>query len=223
MAQNLDATGDREEALRRLNNIVISRPDDLDAVSVLGDLLRYDEQYLAAADAYTDALALTGGDSPSDWRFYYVRGIAYERASEWPKAEADFLKALELNPDQPAVLNYLGYSWIDQDMNLEPALEMIEKAVEAQPQDGYIVDSLGWAFYKLGRIDEAVTTLEQAVLLRPNDAEINDHLGDAYWKAGRLYEARYAWRAASVNADSDEKTRLAAKIADGLPPGPVKN
>lgn len=217
VAQNLDVTGDRAEALRRLNNVVKSRPDDLDAVSVLGDLLRYDEQYIPAAEAYTKALALTGGESPADWRFYYVRGIAYERAKEWPKAEADFLKALKLNPDQPAVLNYLGYSWIDQDMNLEPALEMIEKAVEAQPQDGYIVDSLGWAFYKLGRIDEAVTTLEQAVLLRPNDAEINDHLGDAYWRAGRKLEARFQWRvAASVDTVGNVKERVAPKLADGL-------
>jgi len=217
VAQNLDATGNRDEALRRLNNIVTSRPDDIDAVSVLGDLLRYDEQYMAAADAYTEALALTGGDSPSDWRFYYVRGIAYERAKEWPRAEADFLKALDLNPDQPAVLNYLGYSWIDQDMHLEQALEMIEKAVEAQPQDGYIVDSLGWAFYKLGRIDEAVATLERAVLLRPNDAEINDHLGDAYWQAGRKLEARFQWNvAASVDQEGNVKERVASKLADGL-------
>jgi tetratricopeptide (TPR) repeat protein len=217
VAQNLDAKGDRSEALRRLNNIVASRPGDLDAVSVLGDLLRYDDQYSKAAEAYTKALELTGGESPADWRFYYVRGIAYERDKQWPKAEADFLKALELNPDQPAVLNYLGYSWIDQDMNLEPALEMIEKAVEAQPQDGYIVDSLGWAFYKLDRIDEAVKTLERAVLLRPNDAEINDHLGDAYWKAGRELEARFQWNvAASVDEEGNVKERTALKLADGL-------
>lgn len=217
VAQNLDVAGDRDEALRRLNNIVISRPDDLDAVSVLGDLLRYDEQYTKAAQTYTKALELTGGDNPSDWRFYYVRGIAYERAKEWPKAEADFLKALELNPDQPAVLNYLGYSWIDQDMHLEPALEMIEKAVEAQPQDGYIIDSLGWAFYKLGRTEEAVATLEQAVLLRPNDAEINDHLGDAYWKAGRKLEAKFQWNvAASVDEVGNVRERVAPKLVDGL-------
>ena len=218
IAQNLDTMGDREEALRRLGNIVATRPDDLDAVSVLGDLLRYDEQYIEAAEAYTKALNLTGGESPADWRFYYVRGIAYERAKEWPKAEADFLKALELNPDQPAVLNYLGYSWIDMDMHLEPALEMIEKAVEAQPQDGYIVDSLGWAFYKLGRIEEAVATLEQAVMLRPNDAEINDHLGDAYWRAGRRLEARFQWNvAASVDEVGNVRERVAPKLASGLP------
>lgn len=217
VAQNLDLTGNRDEALRRLNNIVVSRPNDLDAVSVLGDLLRYDEQYIEAAETYSKAIELTGGENPSDWRFYYVRGIAYERAKEWPKAEADFLKALELNPDQPAVLNYLGYSWIDQDMHLEPALEMIEKAVAAQPQDGYIVDSLGWAFYKLGRIEEAVETLERAVLLRPNDPEINDHLGDAYWRAGRKLEARFQWNvASSVDEEGNVRERAAPKLANGL-------
>lgn len=217
VAQNLDAIGNRAEALRRLGNIVATRPDDLDAVSVLGDLLRYDEQYVPAAEAYSKALELTGGENASDWRFYYVRGIAYERAKQWPKAEADFLEALKLNPDQPQVLNYLGYSWIDQDMNLEPALEMIEKAVKAVPQDGYIVDSLGWAFYKLGRLDEAVATLEQAVLLRPNDAEINDHLGDAYWKAGRRLEAKFQWNvAASVDQEGNVKERVAPKLANGL-------
>lgn len=219
IAQNLDATGDRAEAIRRLRNIVATRPDDLDAVSVLGDLLRYDEDYLGAADAYGKALEISGGESPADWRFYYVRGIAYERAKEWPKAEADFLKALKLNPDQPQVLNYLGYSWIDQDMHLEEALGMIEKAVEAQPQDGYIIDSLGWAFYKLGRMEEAVETLERAVMLLPNDPEINDHLGDAYWKAGRKLEARFQWNIArSVDTDGNVAERVAPKLAEGLTP-----
>ena len=217
IAQNLDTTGDRPEALRRLSNIVATRPHDLDAVSALGDLLRYDEQYPEAADAYTKALAITGGGSPADWRFYYVRGIAYERAKEWPKAESDFLKALDLNPDQPQVLNYLGYSWIDKDMNFDKALDMIEKAVAAVPQDGYIVESLGWAFYKLGRTGEAVTTLEQAVQLLPNDPEINDHLGDAYWKAGRQLEAKFQWNiAASVDTVGNVKERTIPKLANGL-------
>lgn len=217
IAQNLDAMGDHEEALRRLNNIVATDPTDLDAISVLGDMQRYGEHYEDAAATYTKALELTGGEKQSDWRFYYVRGISYERAKQWPKAEADFLKALELNPDQPAVLNYLGYSWIDQDMNLDRALKMIETAVEAQPQDGYIVDSLGWAFYKLGRIDEAVTTLERAVLLRPNDPELNDHLGDAYWKIGRRLEAKFQWRiAGAMDEIGTVKERVAIKLADGL-------
>lgn len=218
VAQNLDSVGDRAEAIRRLHNIVATRPDDLDAVSVLGDLLRYDEDYLGAAEAYTKALEITGGKSPADWRFYYVRGIAYERAKVWPKAEADFLKALELNPNQPQVLNYLGYSWIDQDMHLERALEMIEAAVAAQPRDGYIIDSLGWAFYKLNRLDEAVETLERAVMLLPSDPEINDHLGDAYWKAGRKLEAKFQWRVASaVDEVGNVKERIANKLAQSEP------
>ncbi|ODT83522.1 MAG: hypothetical protein ABS76_03085 [Pelagibacterium sp. SCN 64-44] len=219
VAQNLDSMGDREEAIRRLRNIVATRADDLDAVSVLGDLLRYDEQYLASAEAYSAALAITGGASTSDWRFYYVRGIAYERAREWPKAEADFKRALELNPDQPQVLNYLGYSWIDMDMHLEEALAMIEKAVEAQPRDGYIIDSLGWAFYKLGRMEEAVETLERAVMLLPSDPEVNDHLGDAYWKVGRKLEARFQWNIArSVDAVGKVAERVGPKLAEGLTP-----
>ena len=219
VAQNLDAMGDRAEAIRRLRNIVATRPDDLDAVSVLGDLLRYDEQYVASAEAYSKAIELVGGDSPADWRFYYVRGIAYERAKQWPEAEADFQRALELNPDQPQVLNYLGYSWIDMDMHLEEALEMIEKAVEAQPQDGYIIDSLGWAFYKLGRLDEAVETLERAVMLLPSDPEINDHLGDAYWKVGRRLEARFQWNIArSVDTVGTVTERVLPKLEDGLTP-----
>src|SRR5690606_10143182 len=171
------------------------------------------------AEAYSKAIELVGGDSPADWRFYYVRGIAYERAKQWPEAEADFQRALELNPDQPQVLNYLGYSWIDMDMHLEEALEMIEKAVEAQPQDGYIIDSLGWAFYKLGRLDEAVETLERAVMLLPSDPEINDHLGDAYWKVGRKLEARFQWNIArSVDEVGNVAERVAPKLADGLTP-----
>src|SRR5690606_2467729 len=140
-----------------------TRPDDLDAVFTYAELLRFDEQYEKAAEAYTKALELTGGNRNGDWAIYYTRGMSYERAKQWPQAEADFKRALELNPNQPEVLNYLGYSWIDMDMNLEPALEMIEQAVEARPRDGYIIDSLGWAFYKLGRIEDAVKTLEQAV------------------------------------------------------------
>jgi tetratricopeptide (TPR) repeat protein len=216
-AHNLDVLGDREEALRRLGNIVATRPDDLDAVFTYAELLRFDEQYEKAAEAYTKALELTGGNRNGDWAIYYTRGMSYERAKQWPKAEADFKRALELNPGQPEVLNYLGYSWIDMDMNLEPALDMIEQAVEARPQDGYIIDSLGWAFYKLGRIEDAVKTLEQAVTLLPNDPELNDHLGDAYWQAGRRLEAKFQWTiAADVDEVGNVRERVAAKLANGL-------
>jgi tetratricopeptide (TPR) repeat protein len=222
VAENLNAMGDRDEALRRLGNIVRANPEDIDALSVLGDLQRTAQLYGEAAETYTKVLVLTGGNRPGDWRFYYVRGIAYERNKEWPRAEADFKRALELRPDQPQVLNYLGYSWVDQGLNLVPALEMIEKAVEAAPNDGYIVDSLGWAFYRLGRYDEAVEALERAVQLRPNDPEINDHLGDAYWRAGRQLEARFQWTIAAYvdEEDGDVKARVPPKLANGLEPIP---
>ncbi len=217
VAENLNALGDRDEALRRLGNIVQQNPTDIEALSVLGDIQRAAEKYADAAATYSKALDVTGGDAPGNWRFYYVRGISYERNKEWPKAEADFKRALELNPDQPQVLNYLGYSWVDQGMNLMPALEMIQKAVAAAPNDGYIIDSLGWAYYRLGRYEQAVQQLELAVQLRSTDPEINDHLGDAYWRAGRKLEAKFQWNvAASVDKDGNVKERVAKKLAEGL-------
>ena len=222
VADNLDAMGDRAEAIRRLSNIVATNPDDIDAISVLGDLLRADKQYTASADAYTKALTVTGGKSPGDWRFYYVRGIAYERSDQFPLAEKDFLRALELNPDQPQVLNYLGYSWVDKGMNLDRALEMIEKAIEGSPNDGYIIDSLGWAYYRLGRFDEAVQKLEEAALLRPADPEINDHLGDAYWRVGRKLEATFQWKLAyAMDTEGNVKERIEPKLKGGLDAAPV--
>jgi len=219
-AQNLDSLGERDEAIRHLRNIIAVDPGNLDAVGALGDLLRYAERYQEAADAYTKAIALVGGDHPGDWRYFYVRGIAYERTRQWPLAEADFLKALSLKPDQPQVLNYLGYSWVDQGTHLDKALEMIKKAIAWDPTDGYVVDSLGWAYYRLGRYDDAVQTLEQAVMLRPNDPEINDHLGDAYWRAGRRLEARFQWNIAiSVDDTGNVSKRARPKLKNGL--GPV--
>ncbi|HVY50769.1 MAG TPA: tetratricopeptide repeat protein [Devosia sp.] len=221
VADNLDALGNRSEAIRRLSNIVTTNPKDIDAISVLGDLLRSDKQYKAAAEAYTKALAVTGGNTPGDWRFYYVRGIAYERSNQFPLAEKDFLRALDLNPNQPQVLNYLGYSWVDKGMNLNRALDMIQKAVKASPNDGYIIDSLGWAYYRLGRYADAVTQLEQAATLRPNDPEINDHLGDAYWRVGRKLEARFQWNVAyAMDTEGNVKARVAPKLKGGLDAAP---
>lgn len=229
VAENLSAMGNRDEALRRLGNIVTSNPNDLEALSVLGDMQRAAQKYAEAADTYTKALSVAGGDAPGDWRFYYVRGISLERAKQWDKAEADFKRALELNPEQPQVLNYLGYSWVDQGVNLMPALEMIQKAVAAAPNDGYIIDSLGWAYFRLGRFEDAVKQLELAVQLRSTDPEINDHLGDAYWRANRKLEAKFQWNvAAAVDEEGAVKARVAKKLAGGLDavgvtpdPGPV--
>jgi Flp pilus assembly protein TadD len=221
VADNLDAMGNRPEAIRRLSNIVTTNPRDIDAISVLGDLLRSDKQYQKAADTYSKALDITGGKTPGDWRFYYVRGIAFERSDQFPRAEKDFLTALDLNPNQPQVLNYLGYSWVDKGMNLTRALDMIQKAVQASPNDGYIIDSLGWAYYRLGRYADAVTQLEQAATLRPNDPEINDHLGDAYWRVGRKLEARFQWNVAyAMDTEGNVKARVAPKLKGGLDAAP---
>jgi Flp pilus assembly protein TadD len=149
---------------------------------------------------------------------YYFRGICNERSKQWPNAEADFKKALQLSPDQPLVLNYLGYSWIDQGVNLDDGMRMIERAVEQRADDGYIVDSLGWAYYRLGNYDEAVKNLEHAVELKPEDPTINDHLGDAYWRAGRVLEARFQWsHARDLNPEPDDLAKIEDKLKSGLP------
>lgn len=204
-AENLQEIGDIGEAIRKLSNLANTMPDNLTAVIALGDALRRDKRYAEAAKAYDKALEMTGGERPIDWHLYYVRGIANEREGVWEKAESDFLKALELNPDQPQVLNYLGYSWVDQEMQLERALEMIEQAVSLRPEDGYIVDSLGWAYYRLERFEEAAETLERAARLSPSDPTINDHLGDAYWQVDRKREAKFQWAIALELAGEDDE------------------
>jgi len=196
MAQNLDAMHDRPAALEQLEAVVEKDPLNLEATLALADMLRLDQQYEKAAEIYGTVIELSGPERLGSWRFFYARAISYERAKYWDKAEIDFKQALKLSPDQPQVLNYLGYSWVDMGDNLQEALDMIRKAVELRPRDGYIVDSLGWAYYRLDRIEEAVVELERAVSLTPGDATINDHLGDAYWKVGRRLEARYQWNIA---------------------------
>jgi len=217
VAENLNALGDSERAISKLSNIATLAPDNLDAASSLGDILRFNKKYDEAIIAYSKALKIAGGDRPADWRFYYVRGISYERADKWPLAEKDFLKSLKLNPGHPQVLNYLGYSWVDKDMNLKQGLELIKLAVKASPMDGYIVDSLGWAYYRLGQFERAVIELEKAVNLLPNDAEINDHLGDAYWRVGRKLEANFQWKIAIyVDKDGIVTKRATPKLENGL-------
>ena len=218
MAQNLEALDNRDQAINELTEIVNLNPEDFDAITALGDMQRLAERYVEAAESYTAALKLSGGNRPSDWRNYYVRGIAYERAKQWQLAEADFRRALELRPDQPQVLNYLGYTLVDLGLKLEEALDMIERAVAAAPNEGYIVDSLGWAFYRLGRYEEAVEALERAARLEPNNAEVNDHLGDAYWQTGRRREARFQWTIATYVDEEDGAVTARAneKLANGL-------
>src|SRR5438477_12673099 len=154
---------------------------------------------------------------PERWSLYYSRGIALERSGQWPRAEADLLHALELKADQPLVLNYLGYSWIDRGENLERGLKMIEKAVELRPEDGYIIDSLGWAHYRMGDYEGAVQYLEKAIELVPEDPTINDHLGDAYWRTERLIEARFQGRRAlQLGPQESDVKPIEAKLEHGL-------
>ncbi len=190
----------------------------------LGDLLRSEKKFDEAAGVYSDAMARVGEPDKSHWSLFYARGITYERSNRWPLAEKDFLKALELSPDQPFVLNYLGYSWVDKGLHLGRAQKMIETAVAKRPNDGYIVDSLGWVHYRLGNYRDAVEQLERAVVLRPEDPTINDHLGDAYWRVGRLLEARFQWkRALSLDPEKDQIPLIQKKLNQGLAAAPEKD
>ena len=209
----------KEEAKAHLERAVRSYPEDPKAHTALADVLAADKDYAPAAKALDTAIELTEATGEASWNLYYQRGIAFERTDQWDKAEKDFRKALELSPDQPQVLNYLGYSWVDKNENLQEGLDMIRKAVELRPNDGYIIDSLGWAYYRLGRYDEAVEQLERAVLITPMDPTINDHLGDAYWHVGRNREARFQWERALIGQpepEEDVKATIRAKIEDGL-------
>lgn len=212
-----------EEAIAHLKELIAKRPDDIEAKTSLGNVLRNRKRFAEAAELYTQAIDAVGTPDSSNWTLFYFRGISLERSKQWPRAEADFKKALELLPEglgreRALVLNYLGYSWADQNINVDEAFKMLRQAVELQPRDGYIVDSLGWAYYRLGRYEDAVRELERAVELRPADATINDHLGDAYWKVGRRLEARFQWtHARDLEPEPEDLVKIIKKLADGLP------
>jgi Flp pilus assembly protein TadD len=216
----LDDLGRTDDAIATLAALADERPARPDALIAMGDLLRGKERFAEAVVAYDKAMARIGALEPRHWALLYSRGIALERSKQWARAETDFLKALELNPDQPYVLNYLGYSWVEHGIHLDKALVMIETAVKLRPEDGYIVDSMGWVLFRLGRYAEAVPHLERAVELRPSDPTINDHLGDAYWRVGRENEARFQWDRALVLKPSPEEAReIQTKLKRGLASG----
>ena len=222
----------RAEALRRaarpdaaievLEQLVRDYPEHAAAHSALGDLQRQEENYERAIQAYDSALELSDPDSGARWFLLYARGISHERLKDWPNAEADFRAALELNPDQPQVLNYLGYSLVEKKTKLDEALGMIERAVAARPDSGYIVDSLGWVLYRLGRYADAVGHMERAVALMPVDPVVNDHLGDVYWAVGRVREAEFQWSRALSFIDPEDTDgeadpeRIRRKLEVGL-------
>lgn len=218
-AQTLETMGRMDEAIAVLQRLAERNADSIVTQQVLGDFLRRESRHEEAVAAYNRAFELMAAQGfEPDWRAYFSRAVGYERTGHWPQAEADFRAALAIEPDQPTVLNYLGYSLVERREKLEEALEMIERAVAGEPDSGYIVDSLAWALYRLGRYDEALPHMERAVELMPTDAILNDHLGDVYWAVGRQREARFQWRRAlSFGPQEDlDMDRIRRKLEVGL-------
>ncbi|MCC7347158.1 MAG: tetratricopeptide repeat protein [Variibacter sp.] len=214
---NYDAVDRPDEAKAHLNKLIAANPSDVEAIMALGNILRARKSFAECAQVYGQGIATITKPEKPNWLIYYFRGICNERSKQWPAAEADLKKALELFPEQPHVLNYLGYSWIDQGLNLDTGMDMIRRAVEQRPDDGYIVDSLGWAHYRLNQFDDAVKHLERAVELKPEDPTINDHLGDAYWRVGRTLEARFQWsHARDLKPEPDDLKKIEEKLKSGL-------
>jgi len=216
-AESLRLSGKVDAAIEVLQQLSKSHAEQSAVHVALGDVFRRLSRYDEASEAYDRALALYETAEMAQWSLYYMRGITHERMDRWDLAEADFRTALELNPDQPQVLNYLGYSLVEMRVKLDEALDMIERAVEARPNDGYITDSLGWVLYRLGRFDEAVGHMERAAELTPVDPIVNDHLGDVYWAVGRRREAEFQWnRAMSFEPEEEDGERIRRKLDVGL-------
>lgn len=212
--RSLDRT---EAAISMLENVAQQAPKRYEPLYRVGNIERAEENFAAAAKAYERALARLDKTVERHWTLYYFFGISLERLDRWSKAETQFKRALDLKPEQPYVMNYLAYSWVEQKINLQQAQEMLKQAVSERPDDGFIVDSMGWVYYRLGQYYKAVKYLERAVELRPNDPVINDHLGDAYWKVGRRREARFQWhRALGLDPEKDVMSQIRAKLDGGL-------
>ena len=215
-AVNRQRLGEKDDAIRDLKALAASDPADSQTWIALGDAYRDSDKSDEAIDAYDHAEKTLTAPARRDWPLFYARAMAEDKAHHWDKAEADVNLAMKLSPDQPELLNYLGYSWVDQGRKIPDALAMLEKARSLRPYDGYIVDSVGWAYYRLGRYDEAATTLQAAVLLVPGDPTINDHFGDALWKAGRRIDARFQWNhVLTFSEDATEKAAVELKLKNG--------
>ena len=219
---DLQRLGKNDDAIAGLKKLVTADPNDSESWVALGDTYRASEKFAESVDAYNHAEKIIGKPSRRDWPMFYARAMAKEKLKRLDDSEADIQTALKLSPEQPELLNYLGYSWVDRGRNIPQALTMLEKARTLRPYDGYIVDSVGWAYYQLGRYDDAAKTLEAAVLLVPGDPTINDHLGDALWRAGRRIEARFQWNHALTFSDDDtDKAAIERKLKTGLSEKPA--
>jgi tetratricopeptide (TPR) repeat protein len=217
LAWSYQNAGDHTEALKLARETVVAAPNDREAAMTLADLLRVNEQYAESASVLTRLIEAP--DAKPDWRLYFMRASAYDEVGDAQKTQGDLTQALKLNPDEPELLNFQGYFWIDRGEHLKEALAMVQKAVDAEPQSGAMVDSLGWGYYRLGDYKTAVETLEQAVQLDPSIPEVNDHLGDAYWRVGRKTEAQFQWRRVlGLDPEPALKARAEAKLASPLGP-----
>ena len=214
---NLQRLERNDEAVAGLKRLLAAQPDDSEAWVALGDTYRASNKFAESVEAYDRAEKAIPRPAKRDWPMFYARAMAKEKLKRLDESEADIQTALKLSPDQPELLNYLGYSWVDRGRNISQALTMLEKARALRPYDGYIVDSVGWAYYQLGRYEDAAKTLGAAVLLVPGDPTINDHLGDALWRAGRRIDARFQWNHALTFADNDtDKAAIERKLKNGL-------
>jgi tetratricopeptide (TPR) repeat protein len=216
-ALNLEVLEKKSEAREALKALVNEKPEEIEGLFTYANVLRAGKDYNEATEVYSRIVKILGEPKREHWAIYYYRGMSYERAKLWPSAEKDFQQALKLSPDNPQILNYLGYSWVDRGEHLDQALDMIRKAVALRPKDGYIIDSLGWAYYRLGKFEEAVVELEKAIALSPSDPTINDHLGDAYWRTDRKLEARFQWaRAIEMKPEPEDLLIIQKKLKEGL-------
>ena len=218
IANNLDQLNDTDNAILKLQTMSMEKKKRVDALIEMGNILQRHKRYQASINAYEQAKKRIQDTNSQNWSLYFSLGISYERVGKWQIAEKNLLKALQLRPNHPSILNYLGYSWVEQGLQLDRAQRMIRRAVKQRPRDGYIIDSLGWALYRLGNIQGAVKQLERAVLIRPEDPTINDHLGDIYWSIGRKNEAKFQWnRALILEPEKDQIPVIKRKLRVGLP------
>ena len=216
-AETLIAAGKTEAALEVMQSLSRAYPKLRAVHATYGDMLRRNDRFEEATKAYDAAIALVTSPAASDWPLFFSRGICHERQKRWPQAEADMRRALELSPEQPQVLNYLGYSFLEMNQNLDEALSLIERAVKADPNSGAITDSLAWAYFRLGRYADAVEPMERAATLEPVDPVVTDHLGDVYWAVGRKLEAQFQWRRAqSYEPEEKDAARIRRKLELGL-------
>jgi tetratricopeptide (TPR) repeat protein len=217
IAVNLQRDGKDADAIAKLKAVLVQDPKNYDAMVTLASIYRASDDFPKAVETYTQVLGLLNPDDPNAWKLYNDRGIAYDRAKQFDKSEADFRKALSLKKDDPDILNYLGYSMIDRGVKLDEALAMVKKAAELKPNDGFVIDSLGWAYFILRDYEQAVNYCERAVDLAPSDPILSEHLGDAYWRMGRKLEAQFEWNHARANhPKQDDLTRIEGKIKSGL-------